>query len=79
MKKKCLIFFTIGIGDSLMVTPVIERLKSSPDMKFADLKRACKRYYAEFGQFRKSTFLKLSERRFDGMLKGNRRCKKRKI
>ena len=34
MKKKCLIFFTIGIGDSLMVTPVIERLKSSPDMKF---------------------------------------------
>lgn len=27
MKKKCLIFFTIGIGDSLMVTPVIEKIK----------------------------------------------------
>lgn len=33
MKKKCLIFFTIGIGDSLMVTPVIEKLKSMPDMQ----------------------------------------------
>lgn len=27
MKKKCLIFFTVGIGDSLMVTPVLESLK----------------------------------------------------
>jgi len=27
MKKKCLIFFTIGIGDSLMVTPVLESLR----------------------------------------------------
>jgi heptosyltransferase-2 len=34
MKKKCLIFFTIGIGDSLMVTPVMESIKSLPDLEF---------------------------------------------
>lgn len=34
MKKKCLIFFTIGIGDSLMATPVIEKIKSLPDFEF---------------------------------------------
>ncbi|MBN2789934.1 MAG: glycosyltransferase family 9 protein [Candidatus Delongbacteria bacterium] len=31
MKKKCLIFFTVGIGDSLMVTPVLESLKQFKD------------------------------------------------
>jgi len=34
MKKKCLIFFTIGIGDSLMVTPVISRIKDMPEYQF---------------------------------------------
>lgn len=37
MKKKCLIFFTIGIGDSLMVTPVIESIKNMPDFEFSAL------------------------------------------
>ncbi|NOR45831.1 MAG: hypothetical protein GQ534_09625, partial [Candidatus Delongbacteria bacterium] len=31
MKKRCLIFFTVGIGDSLMVTPVLESLKPFTD------------------------------------------------
>ena len=31
MKKKCLIFFTVGIGDSLMVTPVLESLRPFSD------------------------------------------------
>ncbi|MCK5760669.1 MAG: glycosyltransferase family 9 protein [Candidatus Delongbacteria bacterium] len=31
MKKKCLIFFTVGIGDSLMVTPALESLRSFTD------------------------------------------------
>lgn len=34
MKSKCLIFFTIGIGDSLMVTPVIEKISSYDDVEF---------------------------------------------
>jgi heptosyltransferase-2 len=31
MKKRCLIFFTVGIGDSLMVTPTLESLKPFKD------------------------------------------------
>ncbi|MCK4978897.1 MAG: glycosyltransferase family 9 protein, partial [Candidatus Delongbacteria bacterium] len=31
MKKKCLIFFTVGIGDSLMVTPALENLRPFAD------------------------------------------------
>ena len=31
MKKKCLIFFTVGIGDSLMVTPALESLRPFTD------------------------------------------------
>jgi ADP-heptose:LPS heptosyltransferase len=34
MNKKCLIFFTIGIGDSLMVTPVIEKIRKMPGYEF---------------------------------------------
>lgn len=33
LKSKCLIFFTIGIGDSLMVTPVIERISRFDDIE----------------------------------------------
>lgn len=31
MKRRCLIFFTVGIGDSLMVTPILESLGSFTD------------------------------------------------
>ncbi|HQO10462.1 MAG TPA: glycosyltransferase family 9 protein [Clostridiales bacterium] len=34
MNKKCLIFFTIGIGDSLMVTPVLNKIKSLDGYEF---------------------------------------------
>jgi heptosyltransferase II len=37
ISKKCLIFFTIGIGDSLMVTPVIEKIKELPGYEFEAL------------------------------------------
>ena len=34
MKKKCLIFFTIGIGDSLMATPVLEKIRGISGYEF---------------------------------------------
>ncbi len=37
MKKRCLIFFTIGIGDSLMVTPVVEQIKNFDDLELEAL------------------------------------------